>query len=190
MFDETYSQRDGILTRQDNPSFAPADTSQWVVSGPHFFVGTPLNKTPRTRCNSKGAYDDIELCALDAAYLPRSVYRPGNKDGDIRTFLHEIPSFDKQPIASLDFWLKWHQSICSKSIYQAENLAVWFFCLAYQCTYQGKKPLTIKYRFFNRRRASLSTERSFISSILPMGVTHIDSCLSTTFEKISDLLVL
>jgi len=94
MFDETYSQRDGILTRQDNPSFEPADTSEWVVSGPHFFVGTPLNKTPRTRCNSKGAYDDIDLTAIAPNYLPRSVYCPGNKSGDTTKFKEEIPLFD------------------------------------------------------------------------------------------------
>ncbi|MEA5450205.1 hypothetical protein VB780_16615 [Leptolyngbya sp. CCNP1308] len=145
MFDESYSQRDGILTRQDSPSFAPTDTSQWVVSGPHFFVGTPLNKNPRTRCNSKGAYDDIDLCVLDAGYLPRSVYRPGNKDGDFTTFKQEIPRFEGEPVTST-------------------------------------------YRFMNRKMASMSTERSMITAVLPLGTTHIDGVFSVTFQKLEDLL--
>jgi hypothetical protein len=35
MFDETYAQRDGIITRQDNPTFEPAGAEDWVLSGPH-----------------------------------------------------------------------------------------------------------------------------------------------------------
>ena len=48
MFHESNSQRDGIITRQDNPSFQPTTADEWVISGPHFYVGTPLNKSPRS----------------------------------------------------------------------------------------------------------------------------------------------
>ena len=46
MFHESNSQRDGIITRMEDPTFQPDTPDQWVLSGPHFFVGTPLNKTP------------------------------------------------------------------------------------------------------------------------------------------------
>ena len=188
MFDETYSQRDGILTRQDNPSFIPADTSEWVVSGPHFFVGTPLNKSPRSRCQHNNAYDDIDLTTIDPDYLPRSVYRPGNKKDNICAFLREIPSFAKQPTATLGFWLKCYHAIQTNLEFQDEKLGIWLFCLAYQLTYKGYQPVTNTYRFFNRRRASLSTERTFITAVLPPGVTHIDASLSTVFNELEILL--
>jgi hypothetical protein len=181
LFHESNSQQAGILTRQDHPSFEPADTSEWVVSGPHFFVGTPLNKSPRSRCQQNKAYDDIDLTTIAPDYLPRSVYRPGNKSGDIRSFLRAIPSFAKKPTATLDFWLKWHQSMQNNSKFQDEKLGIWLFCLAYQRTYKGAQPLTIKYRYVNRRSVSTSTERTLISAIMPTGMAHIHPVLSLTF---------
>jgi len=47
-----------------------------VLSGPHFFVGNPLNKTPRAVCDSNKAYDQLDLEHLPDDYLPRSNYRP------------------------------------------------------------------------------------------------------------------
>jgi hypothetical protein len=94
MFDESYSQRDGILTRQDKPSFQPQNSSEWVVSGPHIFVGNPLSKNPRNLCQSKGAYDDINLTEISEAYLPKTVYRPGNKEGNCNNFSAAIPKWN------------------------------------------------------------------------------------------------
>jgi hypothetical protein len=144
MFDETYSQRDGILTRQDNPSFQAQNTNEWVISGPHFYVGTPLNKAPRTRCSHNNAYDDVDLTAIPENYLPKAVYRPGNKEGERTAFKAEIPSW--------------------------ESIEV-----------------TANYRFVNRIMASLSTERTLISAIMPPGITHINAISSITFEQVYSL---
>jgi hypothetical protein len=86
MFNEVLSQQDGCITRQDSPSYRPQSPADWIISGPHFFVGTPFAKTPRTVCNSKGAYDDIDLTESGEDYLPRAVYRPGNTNEDRRSF--------------------------------------------------------------------------------------------------------
>jgi hypothetical protein len=47
-----------------------------VLSGPHFFVANPINKTPRKVCIANGHYDVIYLDAVDEGYLPRTNYRP------------------------------------------------------------------------------------------------------------------
>ncbi|AUB34893.1 Type II restriction/modification system, DNA methylase subunit YeeA [Nostoc flagelliforme CCNUN1] len=146
LFHESNSQRDGILTRQDNPSCEPQNTDDWVISGPHFYVGTPLNKTPRTACNSKGAYDDIDLTKISENYLPRAVYRPGNQKGDRTAFNAEIPRVFKGEL------------------------------------------ITSSYRFISRKMASLSTERTLISAIMPPGITHIFAACSITFPENLDLL--
>jgi hypothetical protein len=95
MFHESNSQRDGIITRQDNPSFQPTTADEWVISGPHFYVGTPLNKSPRTECTAKTPYDDIDLTEIPEDYFPRAVYRPGNRDGDLTAFYKAIPEWPR-----------------------------------------------------------------------------------------------
>ncbi|EHA9357974.1 hypothetical protein A8495_002298, partial [Escherichia coli] len=73
MFDETYAQADGTTKRHTQ---FPEDASQWILSGPHFYVGTPLYKTPRAICTEKGHYDCLDLLTLPDDYLPRTNYIP------------------------------------------------------------------------------------------------------------------
>jgi hypothetical protein len=73
MFDETYAQRDGTIRRETR---YPTDVSEWIISGPHFHVGTPLNKSPNEGCSSKGDYSKIDLTSIPADYLPRTNYVP------------------------------------------------------------------------------------------------------------------
>lgn len=76
MFDETYSQRDGTLTRRPSIDDGFPDTTEdLVLSGPHFFVANPFNKTPFKACNSNKAYAQIDLVTLPDDYLPRTNYR-------------------------------------------------------------------------------------------------------------------
>lgn len=102
MFHESNSQRDGIITRQENPSFQPESPDQWVLSGPHLFVGTPFNKSPRAACISNKAYDDIDLTRIPKDYLPRAVYRPGNDKGDDHWFHKSIAVWPKASLPG--FW--------------------------------------------------------------------------------------
>lgn len=145
MFDESYAQDNDLLTRQDNPSFEPKHPKKMVLSGPHFFVGNPLAKTPRKVCLSKAAYDEIDLTEIPEDYIPKAVFRPGDADLNIQTLLKKIPR------------------------------------------YKGK-PITDYYRFVNRRRTATNQERTFISSIMPAGVIHIDAVTSVSFTSNKDLL--
>jgi hypothetical protein len=97
MFHESNAQRDGIITREADPTFQPRTADEWVVSGPHFYVGTPFNRTPRARSlGIKGSdYDDIDLTEIPDDYLPRSLYRPGNAKGDLSAFHSAIPEWPK-----------------------------------------------------------------------------------------------
>lgn len=95
MFHESNAQRDGLITREDNPSFQPKNAEEWVISGPHFFIGTPFYKTPRSICTQKGHYDDIDLTEIPEDYLPRAVYRPGDRKGDLTAFYRAIPEWPK-----------------------------------------------------------------------------------------------
>ena len=108
MFHESNAQRDGIITRVENPSFQPQTAEQWVISGPHFFAGNPFYKTPRTKCTEKGHYDVIDLETIPEDYLPRAVYRPGDKDGNLEQFYAAIPEWPKPCKPHQNELGKWH----------------------------------------------------------------------------------
>lgn len=77
MWHETMQQKDGTISRRPtgDAGFAAAP-EDWVLSGPHFFVANPFNKTPRRACTSNKAYDALDLETLPDDYLPRTNYRP------------------------------------------------------------------------------------------------------------------
>ncbi len=102
MFNERNAQWEGIITRQDEPSYQPPSTEDWVLSGPHFYVGTPLNKSAREACTHNNAYDDIDLTEIPEDYLPRATYRPGDTDGNLDAFLNAIAEWPKPSLPG--FW--------------------------------------------------------------------------------------
>lgn len=73
MWHETGAQKDGTIRRETGFVGRPED---FVLSGPHFFVGNLLNKTPRAVCTQNSHYDVLDLEGLPDHYLPRSNYRP------------------------------------------------------------------------------------------------------------------
>ena len=73
MLNETLRQQDNTIRRETR---FPAAPEEWILSGPHFFVGNPCYKTPRAVCTEKGHYDVLDLSALPEEYLPRTNYIP------------------------------------------------------------------------------------------------------------------
>ena len=71
MFDETASQKDGTIRRETR---FPQHAGEWVLSGPHFFVGNPFYNTPRAVCNTNKSYESLDLLTLPDDYLPRTNY--------------------------------------------------------------------------------------------------------------------
>jgi hypothetical protein len=92
MFHEVEAQKEGAIVRRDSPSFQPSTPEEWVLSGPHIFVGTQFNKSPRVSCTYNNAYDDIDLTTICDSFLPRSTYEPTKSS----TFENAIPRWDKE----------------------------------------------------------------------------------------------
>ncbi|WP_298727887.1 Eco57I restriction-modification methylase domain-containing protein [Pseudomonas sp. ESBL2] len=77
MFDEAGSQRDETIRRRSRGEQGfVSDMADFVLSGPHFYVGNPLSKTPKRICETHKAYDTLDLEALPDDYLPRTNYLP------------------------------------------------------------------------------------------------------------------
>ncbi|HCP3709626.1 TPA: hypothetical protein ACH9NT_004201 [Escherichia coli] len=147
MWHETNQQKDGTIERKTQ---FPEDASQWVMSGPHFFVGTPFYKTPRQNCTLNSDYDCLDLLTLPDDYLPRTNY---------------IPACDAQEYAKRTPRVSWKE--------QDED---------------EPRKVTDYYRFVNREMIGPSSERTLITTIVPPGVSHINTCLGTAFKDTQLLL--
>ncbi|MGQ9951341.1 Eco57I restriction-modification methylase domain-containing protein [Pseudomonas aeruginosa] len=78
MWHETGAQKEGTIRRRNiSEQGFVSDPAEFVLSGPHFFVANPLNKTPRSVCTQNSHYDVLNLETLPDDYLPRSNYLPG-----------------------------------------------------------------------------------------------------------------
>ncbi len=86
MFHETNAVRDGTIRRETR---FPSGPGEWILSGPHFFVANPLNKTPRRKCRLSSDYDCIDLTWIPDDYLPRTNYVP---DCGPDEYLRRIPT--------------------------------------------------------------------------------------------------
>ena len=87
-WNETESQRDGTIRRETR---FPADPGDLVLSGPHFFAGNPLSKTPRATCTQNSHYDVLDLTALPDDYLPRTNYAPACELAEYRRRTPRVP---------------------------------------------------------------------------------------------------
>ena len=78
------SQQDGTTRRETR---FPAEPGELIFSGPHYFVGNPLNKTPRRVCTLSSQYDVLDHVTLPDDYMPRTNYVPacGTEEYHLRT---------------------------------------------------------------------------------------------------------
>jgi hypothetical protein len=92
MWDENAQQKDGTLQRRaaDDGAFL-ARAEDWVLSGPHFLLANPFNKTPRRVCTANGHYDPVDLEAIPDDYLPRTNYVPACDPVTYRTRTPKVP---------------------------------------------------------------------------------------------------
>ena len=85
---ETESQHDATIRRETR---FPARAAELVLSGPHFFAGNPLSKTPRTTCTQSSHYDVLDLTVLPDDYLPRTNYGPACEPDEYRRRTPRVP---------------------------------------------------------------------------------------------------
>ncbi|MBI9088302.1 MAG: hypothetical protein JEZ12_03740 [Desulfobacterium sp.] len=99
MWHETNAQKDGTIRRDTR---FPDRPSEWVLSGPHFFVGNPFFQTPRAICKTHRAYDNLDLSALPDDYLPRTNYVPACDSGVYLERTPKVPWEENRPVT--DFY--------------------------------------------------------------------------------------
>jgi hypothetical protein len=98
-WNETTSQTDGTIRRETR---FPDRPSEWILSGPHFYVGIPFYKTPRASCTKNSDYDILDLTTLPDDYLPRSNYVPACSPGQYLERTPKVPWGENRPVT--DFY--------------------------------------------------------------------------------------
>ncbi|MCD4670962.1 MAG: hypothetical protein K8S14_11015 [Actinomycetia bacterium] len=99
MWHETNAQKDKTIRRETR---FPRDASEWILSGPHFFVGNPFYKTPRAICTEKAHYDVLDLKEIPDDYLPRTNYLPDCSPSEYLLRIPRIQWVDKKRVT--DFY--------------------------------------------------------------------------------------
>ena len=110
IWDETGARDDGTIRRETR---FPDGPEEWILSGPHFFVGNPLNKTPRRVCKEKADYDCIDLTAIPEDYLPRTNYVPACDLEEYRRRIPVVPWGSRTREPSVRF--KWLRELLPRS---------------------------------------------------------------------------
>ena len=95
MWHETNSQKDGTIRRETR---FPQSPEEWVLSGPHLFVGNPFYKTPRSQCKVNSDYDVIDLTEMPDDYLPRTNYVPACDPGEYLRRTPRAPWGEKREV--------------------------------------------------------------------------------------------
>jgi hypothetical protein len=98
-WNETTSQNDGTILRETR---FPDRPMEWVLSGPHFYVGNPFYKTPRANCTKNSDYDVLDLTTLPSDYLPRSNYAIACNPGSYMKRTPRVPWNDRRLVT--DFY--------------------------------------------------------------------------------------
>ena len=91
MWHETGAQKDGTICRDTR---FPKHAGELILSGPHFFVGNPLSKTPRPICTLNSDYDCIDLVQIPDNYLPRTNYIPDCSPDEFASRIPLVPWID------------------------------------------------------------------------------------------------
>ena len=73
-FDEKNSVAD--FTIKPEVRYPDIEKYEMIYKAPHFFVGNPLYKTPRTKCITKFDYDDLDLSQISEDYIERTNFIP------------------------------------------------------------------------------------------------------------------
>ena len=94
-WNETNAQSDGTIRRETR---FPIQAEDLVLSGPHFYVGTPFKKSPLRVCRSNKAYSTIDLMELPKDYLPRTNYLPECETAEYIKRTPTVPWKEKGPV--------------------------------------------------------------------------------------------
>jgi len=104
---ETTSVDKGWMKR--NVKYPVLDEMELIYSGPHFFVGNPIYKTPKSVCEINSDYDIVDINKISNEFCPRTNYTPTVELVEFKKIVQGFKSgqdSDGKPI--FDDWTKYY----------------------------------------------------------------------------------
>jgi hypothetical protein len=144
-----------------------------VLSGPHFFLAKPFNKTPRAVCSANGHYDPLDLETLSDDFLPRSNYRPMADRAEYARRTARVSWTDIKTVT-----LPWDQLTVAEQTEYASQKGQ-----PVELHRGRQKRVTEYFRYVHRRRIGPASERTLSSTLIPPAVAHIHPVLSLVFKN-------
>jgi hypothetical protein len=92
MWDQNSAQKKGIIKSRTQ---YPENPTQLILSGPHFYVATPIYKNPNENCRHNLDYSNIDLTDIPDNFLPRTNFIPMQNDQE---YLAQQPKWNNTPI--------------------------------------------------------------------------------------------
>ena len=179
MFDETYAQVDGTIVRNaDRSAPFPSSPEDWVLSGPHFFVANPFNKTPRAICAGNKQYDNLDLETLPNNYLPRTNYRPMQDRDEYERRTPVVPWQEPEEV-TLDWKDLTAEEQAAHASHKGQPVTV---------QRMRRKRVTEYFRFVTRKMMVPSNERTLSPAIMAKRAAHIHGCFTVTLRDLKELI--
>lgn len=179
-WNEKSAQDDGFISRRSlGDNGFVNECGDWVLSGPHFFLANPFNKTPRNICTEKGHYDIVDLEVIPDDYLPRTNYHPAS---NLSGYLSRVPfvSWGEIELSSVP----WEDLTLDEKAGISESAPGNIHLVNRHVT----RRVTEYYRHAHRNYVDSASERTAIPVIIPPGCTHIDTVYSAAVRSNYDLL--
>ena len=177
---ETMSQRDGTIRRETRFPETPAEL---VLSGPHFFVGNPFNKTPRRECTQNSHYDVLDLTTLPEGYLPRTNYVPACGPDEYGRRTPRVPWLE--PGQEAEGEEAKGEEAPREATGRGRHAANTGNHPAQTEDEETPRKVTEYYRVVNREMVGSAAERTLITTVIPRGVAHILTTVSSAFRDAS-----
>lgn len=174
MWHETMQQHDGTISRRPNSDSGFAKSpDEWVLSGPHFFVANPFNKTPRQICTANGHYDCLDLETLPDDYLPRTNYIPMADKAEYARRTPRVSWEVLEKISVTQEELLPHELPGTPSPNEPGRYIV----------SRARTPLVTEfYRLAFRAMIGSASERTLTGTLIPPKAAHIHGVQSTAFS--------
>ena len=104
---ESRQQTDGTINKVTR---TPSDATGWILSGPHFYVATPFNKTPNEKCSHNKDYTVVDHQLMSDDYLPRTNYVLAS---DVASYRKRTPTWNGRPF--IDYFRMVHRQMVAPS---------------------------------------------------------------------------
>lgn len=111
-WNEVNAQKDNTIRRDTQ---FPKSPEELILSGPHFFVGTPVFQTPKKVCDTHRAYNIIDLTQIPDDYLPRTNYAPDCSSTEYCRRTSCVPWDNKKPVT------EFYRLVCRRQLQSANE---------------------------------------------------------------------